>query len=111
MKFEILSEENGVTNVFLAGSMDIKGALEVDSWFKELSQTRDKVIIDLADVTFLASLGMRTFVTTAKTLSAKGGRLVLLQPKSEVEKVLKSAGLDTIIPIASNSAAALALLR
>jgi anti-anti-sigma factor len=111
MKFEILSDENGITNVALAGSMDIKGALEVDSQFKEISQTRDKVIVDLANVTFLASLGMRTFVVTAKALSAKGGQLVLLHPKSEVEKVLRSAGLDHIIPIAPDSAAAIAMLR
>jgi anti-anti-sigma factor len=111
MNLEVVSEQNGVTNVVLAGSMDIKGALEVDSRFKELSQSKDKIIVDIANVSFLASLGMRTFVMTAKALSAKGGRLILLSPQAEVEKVLKSAGLDAIIPIARDSAAALALLR
>ena len=111
MKIEIVNGENGVTNVILAGSMDIKGALEVDPQFKEVSQTSDNLIVDLANVSFLASIGMRTFVMTAKALSAKGGQLVLVKPQPEVEKALKSAGLDAIIPIASDSTSAVALLR
>jgi anti-sigma B factor antagonist len=111
MKLEVVDEENGVTKVILTGSMDIKGALEIDSQFKEISQTRNSVIVDIANVSFLASLGMRTFVMGAKTLSAKGGQLILVGPQAEVEKALKTAGLDAIIPIASDSAAATALLR
>jgi anti-anti-sigma factor len=111
MKMEIRSEDNGVTKVILAGSMDIKGALEIDAQFKEVSQTADKIIVDMTDVNFLASLGMRTLVTSAKTLGAKGGRIILLSPQAGVEKALKAAGLDAIIPIAPDTAAAANLLR
>ena len=111
MKMEVTSEQNGITKVVLAGSMDINGALEVDTQFKEISQKTDKVLVDLAGVDFLASLGMRTFVVSAKSLRANGGQLVLVNPQTEVEKVLKSAGLDTIIPIAPSLVAAMAHFR
>lgn len=111
MKMEVMNEDNGITKIILFGSMDIKGALEVDPRFKEISQTRDKIIVDLANVNFLASLGMRTLVVSAKALSSRGGRLVLVDPQTEVERALKSAGLDAIIPIAADSVAAIALLR
>ena len=111
MKIEVVSEENGITKVILAGSMDIKGALEVDPQFKEISQTKHKVIVDLANVGFLASLGMRTLVMSAKALSANGGQLILLKPQTDVEKALRAAGLDKIIPIAPDLVGAIALFR
>jgi len=37
---------------------------------------------------------------SAKALGAKGGQLILVAPQANVEKALKAAGLDTIIPIA-----------
>jgi anti-sigma B factor antagonist len=111
MKMDVISGENGITKIVLAGSMDIKGVLEVDSQFKEISQTRDKIIVDLEHVDFLASLGMRTFVTSAKSLRAKGGQLVLMNPQAGVEKALRSAGLDTIIPLVPDLGAAAAHFR
>jgi anti-sigma B factor antagonist len=111
MRIEVVSQENGITKVVLDGSMDITGSLEVDPRFKEISQTKDKVIVDLANVNFLASLGMRTLVMSAKSLKEKGGQLVLVKPQAEVEKALRSAGLDQIIPLASDLAAATALFR
>ena len=39
MKMDVTAQEDGITKVLLAGSMDIKGALEIDPRFKEISQT------------------------------------------------------------------------
>ena len=111
MKMDVVSQANGITKVVLAGSMDLKGALEIDPRFKEISQSKDKVIVDLADVNFLASLGMRTLVMSAKSLREKGGQLVLANPQADVETALRSAGLDQIIPLASDMAAASAMFR
>ena len=111
MKIDVVDEQNGITKLVLTGSMDIKGALEVDPQFSEISKTKNKVIVDLKDVDFLASLGMRTLVSSAKLLMEKGGKLVLVNPQAGVEKAIKSARIDTIIPIASDLNAAIALFR
>ena len=111
MKIDVVNEQNGITKLVLIGSMDIKGALEVDPQFSEISKTKNKVIVDLKDVDFLASLGMRTLVSSAKSLMDKGGKLVLVNPQAGVEKAIKSARIDTIIPIASDLNAAIALFR
>src|SRR5262245_64265491 len=91
MKIEVVNEQNGITKLVLTGSMDIEGALEVDPQFSEISKTKNKVIVDLKDVDFLASLGMRTLVSSAKSLMDKGGKLVLVNPQAGVEKAIKSA--------------------
>jgi anti-anti-sigma regulatory factor len=46
----------------------------------------------------------------AKIIAGKGGRLVILCPDNNVAKVLKSAGMDTLIPIYQTETAATAAL-
>ena len=102
MKLEILESDNGVTRLILVGKMDVEGALSVDKEFSDVASSRKKIVVDLSDVDFLASLGMRTLVVNAKLIMSKGGRMVLINPQPSVEKALRSSGIDTIIPIASD---------
>jgi anti-anti-sigma regulatory factor len=45
-------------------------------------------------------MGIRTIVMGAKTISSKGGKKVLFRRNADVEKVLLSSGIDTLVPIA-----------
>jgi len=80
---------------------------DVEPKFIALVKTTDKLIIDLTDVSFMSSVGMRTIVVTAKSLREKGGKLVLASPQAEVEKALKTTGVDTIISIVPDVNAAI----
>ena len=71
----------------------------VDPTFGEVAAENMYVIADMSKVDFLASLGIRTLVSACKTLRAKNGGMVLLSPQSNVEQVLRSSGIDTIIAI------------
>ena len=55
--------------------------------------------MDLSEVSFLASIGMRTLLSNAKALGLKGGRMVLLNPQPMVATALSTAGIDTLIPM------------
>jgi anti-anti-sigma factor len=109
MNLEIVDTEDGITNVLLSGRMDVQGALSVDKKFSAIADEKKKVVIDLSEVTFLASLGIRTLIMSCKTLANKGGDMVLLNPQPNVEKVLKTSGVDTVIQIVRdmNQAAAI----
>ncbi len=111
MKMDVISAENGITKLVLTGSMNIQGALDVEPQFNEIVKTTDKIIVDLKDVSFLTSLGMRVLVMSARALREKGGKLVLANPQTEVERVMKIAGIDTVIDIAPDLSAAIALFR
>jgi anti-sigma B factor antagonist len=93
--------DSGILSISLTGRFDTLGAQEIDLKFTALSATRKvPVLVDLSGVTFLASIGIRTLVVNAKAQRNRGGAMVLYQPTNLVEEVLKSAGIDTIIPIA-----------
>lgn len=97
MNFDTVELENGITKVVLSGRMDIEGASAVDLKFSVLAGA--KIAVDLTDVSFMASMGIRTLMLSAKAAVNKGGKMVLVNPQPSVEKVLRTTGVDTIMPI------------
>lgn len=96
----------GVIKVVLDGLLDIKGTLAIDPQFNAIAEENTSMVVDLSAVTFIASIGIRTLLTGAKTIQARRGRFVLLNPQAEVEKVLKVSGVDVLMPIYADADAA-----
>ena len=109
MNFDVVDMDNGITGVLLSGRMDVQGAIAVDKKFSAIAYEKKKVVIDLSQVTFMASLGIRTLIMSCKTLASKGGDMVLLNPQPNVEKVLRTSGVDTVIQIVRDMNAAAAI--
>ena len=106
MKMDVVETATGVTRVILEGRLDIAGAQEIDQPFSVLGGSRRKVVVDLAKVSFLASLGLRTLMFSAKAVNMKGGKFVVCAPDENVEKVLRMSGIADVIPIFADYAAA-----
>ena len=109
ISFEQLSD--GIKLVKLAGRLDMMGAQSIDLKFTSGVATGDAgVVVDLSGVSFLASLGIRTLISPAKALKARGGRMVLLNPQPLVLEVLKVSGLLGILPVYTELSEAVAAL-
>jgi anti-anti-sigma factor len=67
--------------------------------------------VDLSQVEFIASLGVRMLISAARSLGRKGGRLVLFAPTDTVREVFDHVSLSEIIPIFDNEADAFAALN
>ncbi len=104
MELNVETLDNDITKVSLSGRMDIEGALKVDDDFNKIAQEQNKLLVDLSDVGFIASLGIRTLITGAKSIANNGGKMVLLNPQPNVEKVLRTSRVDTLMPIIHDSA-------
>jgi len=99
MKLDVTDMEKGITKVSLSGRLDIEGALKIDDEFKKIAEEKKNVVVDLSEVTFIASLGIRTLIIGAKATAKNGGKMVLLNPQPHVEKVLRTTHVDTVMPI------------
>ena len=99
MRMETEEVAPGVVKVNLTGRLDIGGSQEIDTAFSALTGSQRALIIDLSQVDFIASLGLRTLIVGARTVMRKGGHMVLLAPRIEVEAVLISSGTDNVVPI------------
>jgi len=92
--------DNGILSVGLVGRLDHLAAQEIDLKLTVLISRQGPVLVDMSQLTFIASIGIRTLVSSAKAQQRRGGSMVLYQPIDLVEEVLRTAGIDTIIPIA-----------
>jgi anti-anti-sigma factor len=90
--------DGGVTVATLLGRIDIAGAQDIDMPMNVLAGSKRKVVMDLSQVEFLASMGIRSIVLAAKSIMSKRGTCSLVAPAGNVRTVIESAGIDTIIP-------------
>src|SRR5580700_7558876 len=101
----------GITRVILDGSLDIAGAAAVDLQMNVVAGSRKAVLVDLQKVSFLGSMGLRALVAPSRAIKNRGGKMVLFGPNEMVEKVLKTSGIDTLIPVHHELQSALAELQ
>ncbi len=101
----------GITRVILDGRLDIEGAAAVDLPMNVIAGSKKAVLVDLQNVSFLGSMGLRALVAPARAIKSRGGKIVLFGPNESVEKVLKTSGIDTLIPIHHELQSALAALQ
>lgn len=103
--------EGGITKVELDGRMDISGAAVVDLKMNLIAGSSRRLLIDLEKVSFLGSMGLRSIVIPARAVHSRGGKVVLFAPNEMVEAVLKTSGIDALLPIHHNLDAAIAGLQ
>jgi anti-anti-sigma factor len=111
---ELTTEDlpQGLQKIVLSGRMDGAGTQEIEIRFAALTTARPaRIVVDFSRVSFLASAGIRRLVSNAKTLSRSGGQMVLAGPQPLVEEVLKLGGIDSLIPMYADVAAACAGLN
>jgi anti-sigma B factor antagonist len=87
--------------VSLSGRLDMLGMDEIALKLTSLTAIKPlPVILDLRDVSFLASIGIRSIISSARALDQKGGRMVLLVGSNDLVKAtLESTGIDEVIPL------------
>ena len=59
-----------------------------------------KIVMDLKDVTLLASMGLGMLVSMHKSCAAEGGKLVVCGVKGDILELLKITHLERILKIA-----------
>jgi anti-sigma B factor antagonist len=94
---------SGIRLIKLGGKLDIIGTGEIETKFTGYcAGDKVRMVVDLSEVDFLASIGIRLLVLTAKSIASRGGKMTLLNPTPEVQRVLEITGIPAIIPIYSH---------
>ena len=89
---------NGVRHLQLKGDLDIAGVGAVETrFYAHCGGPQPKVLVDLSATGFVASLGIRLLLQAIKTVGARGGRLVLWNPRPAVSSALEISGLGQFV--------------
>jgi anti-sigma B factor antagonist len=112
MDMEVTKLGDNVICVRLRGRMDAPGVDTIDTRFTAATAAAGRdAVVDLSGVSFLASMGIRLLISSARALSLKNAKLVLFGAQDLVQNVLDQAAIDQIIPIVASEALALERLR
>lgn len=86
------------TVVGVSGRIDSATAPELASTFKELTdQGQCNLVLDMSEVEFISSAGLRVLIDTQKTCHGLGrGRLVLAEVPGHIYEAFDLAGFDAL---------------
>jgi anti-anti-sigma factor len=91
---------NGFQIVELKGSMDALTSREVERYFEtNLEKGDHRIVLDLKQVDFMSSAGLRVIMTVSQDIRQNGGDLHLASPSPAVGKMLKISGFTSFLKV------------
>ena len=91
----------------LAGRLDGSNARKFEESLKETIGTDSRpVIIDMKNLSYISSAGLRAILLIAKSVKARKADLALCSLPSHINEIFEISGFDKIIPIHSTREAA-----
>jgi anti-sigma B factor antagonist len=111
MEMEIAVIEN-VTHVKLRGRLDTHGVDEIETKFTaSIVPSGRNALIDLSELEFISSMGIRMIIAVKKALGRHKGMMVMFAPQSQVSGVFDTASLTAVIPVVRDKDEAMARLE
>jgi anti-anti-sigma factor len=94
MAFEMSCDGDGRT-IRVAGELDVATTEQLEAGFAEYASTGEDVRMDLAEVTFIDSSGLRSLVALTRHLDGVN-QIVLVDPSPHVTRLLSLTGVDDV---------------
>lgn len=96
---------DGHVRIVLAGELDIATHGEAESVLRDAQDgTAGTVVVDLRQLSFMDSTGLRLLVQAEQRAHESGHRLVIIRGPEPVHRVLEITGLDTRLDVVDDPA-------
>jgi anti-sigma B factor antagonist len=87
------TETNGIVVVALQGRLDTNTSVTLEEELLQLAGERShRIVVDLSELDFISSSGLRVLLTAGKKSKSVSGRLVLCTLTDHVKQVFDVAG-------------------
>jgi anti-anti-sigma factor len=98
--------------ISLVGRLDTPGVDQIETKFTAgvVSRGRD-ALVDLTQVTFVSSMGIRMLLSAARSLNLKKAKMVIYGAQPMVRESLDHVGLPDLLPVVADEAQALECLK
>ena len=83
----------------VVGKLSVATSPELESEVTKLPESITEFVLDLTDVEYVSSAGLRVLVMTQKLAARRGGTLTLLNTTDDVQEVLEMTGLADVFDI------------
>ncbi len=103
METEVETRSTG-TWIHVKGRLDMASAPDLDRQLDELIRDGHRdLILDLGQLEYVSSAGLRSFLSAAKKLEPDGGRLVFVALQEFVLKIFEITGLNKLFRVCASA--------
>lgn len=93
-------EQNGVAIFLLEGRVDSEGSVDMDLALQTaVTEGKTKIVLDMANVRYINSAGLRTLADILTQTQESGGGLRLVNLNPKVHRVFQIIGFDKFFSI------------
>ena len=97
MKF-VMNQEGTKLTVNVEGELDVRTSPELEKELMPALEGITEAVIDLKEVTYLSSAGLRTLLSAAKLMDRQG-KMVVKNVSDDVMEILKITGFDSLLTL------------
>ncbi len=94
-----IKNEDSIYTVALQGRLDTATSPDLQKELEPILPNAKKVILDLAELEYISSAGLRVVLSTYQTLDDMGKNLIIRHPSEIVLKVFRLTQLEGILTI------------
>ena len=96
--FEVRNSVNGdVNEVKLVGRLDVKAARDAEKGFADAAAAAPNVVLDMSELDYIASAGLRALKRLRADIVANGGTLVLRNVQDDIMEVFEMTGFAAML--------------
>lgn len=86
-----------VNEVKLVGRLDVKAAREIDSAFAEATAAAPNVVLDMSELDYIASAGLRALKRLRADVRGNGGTLTVRGVQEDVMEIFEMTGFTAML--------------
>jgi anti-anti-sigma factor len=90
-----IDHDHEAPRLVLSGELDLASAEELEGELKQLESAEPPLLVlDLRELEFMDSTGLRTVIAADARARDRGGRLVVVRARDEVDRVFRLTRMD-----------------
>ncbi len=93
------SKSGEILQLNVHGKVDANASTEFQNEVLKAFQKSKSVIVNLADVNYISSAGLRALLIGQKTANSKGGRFTIINANPSVIEILRVTGLEKVLSV------------
>ena len=97
---DVTKKQNGSELLLeLSGSIDSGTSPELNAVIEQSLKGVNSLILDFKKIDYISSAGLRVLLATFKTLSGRGGNMIIRYPNQNVMDIFTMTGFDNSLTI------------
>lgn len=94
-----INKSQGVVELIVSGRLDTTTAPQLEIKLKEVSKEKVTMYMNLTNVEYISSAGLRVVLLGQKMMIAVGGKLIIRSPSAFCMQVFEATGMDGVLTI------------